>query len=216
MKPIPGHLRPVFEAPLQVAGGVNVLGRALWLYQAIVVHASDQGVVIRSRHRFAEALGVSEAEIGTWLNRLLVAKLIELRSPSTDFLVIALCMWPRSGVVAGDLKNAQAASSPAAALAADVTEKENKQNNVRSRDGGLREGSALLAELRAMLGEADAAELGPVIAGYPPAVVRQALDRVKATPSRQIKKSRMALLRFLLKNASHTTHDHPPTPHSQP
>ena len=216
MKPIPGHLRPVFEAPLQVADGVSQLGRALWLYFAIVLHASDQGVAIRSRHRFAESLGVSDAEIGTWLKRLLAAELIELRSPSTDFLVISLCLWPRNGVVAGDLKNAQAASSPAAALAADVAEKENKQNNVRSRDGGLGEGSALLAELRAVLGEADAAELGPVIAGYPPALVRQALDRVKATPSRQIKKSRTALLRFLLKNAFTTPHDHPPTPHPQP
>jgi hypothetical protein len=83
-------------------------------------------------------------------------------------------------------------------------------------DEGLGEGDPILSEMRGLFGEADAADLRPVIAGYPPALVRQALERVKATPSRQIKKSRTALFRFLLKTLSIDLHDHPQAHHSQP
>lgn len=220
MMAVPPFLRPALDAPLHVAGGVNTLGRSLWLYLALVLHASNEGVVLRGRQRFAEGLGVSESAIDAWLERLVAAKLIDVQSAS-PFLVISLRSWPRSGVVAGNFKSpvvagSSTAAAPVAASAVAEKENKNKQSSLRSRDGGLGEGSSVLADLRAVLGESDAADLEPVVATYPEAIVRRAIDRVRTTPSRQIKKSRAAFLRFLLKNSSDSTHDHPPTLHPQP
>lgn len=211
MMAVPPDLQPVLKAPLQIVGGVNRLGRSVWLYLALVMHASNNGTVIRARLRFAESLGVSEAEIDTWLQRLLAAKLIDLRSAS-PFLVISLRFWPRSGGGAKVLKDSAAGSIVAAEAA--VASKQailSKQG-----DEGPGEGDAIFAELTALLGEADAADIRPVIADYPTAIVRQALERVKATPGRQIKKSRTALFRYLLKTISNDLHDHPPAIQLEP
>jgi hypothetical protein len=200
---IPSHLRPVLEAPFRAPATVNRLGRSLWLYQALVLRASDGGTVLRSRQHLAEDLEITAVDIDRWLERLVTAKLIELQSPPTSpFLVISLRLWPRSGGGASDLKNAAPAGSSAEVPASAYAEKENIKSYVRSRDGGVGEGTPVLAALQAVLGEGDAAEVEPLLAEYPEATVRRVLDRVRATPSRQIKKSRTALFRYLLKNTS--------------
>jgi hypothetical protein len=201
---IPSHLRPILEAPFKISNSLTSLGRSLWLYQALILRASDGGTVLRSRQHLAEDLEVTAVDIDRWLERLVTAKLIELQSPPTSrFLVISLRLWPRSGDDASDLKNAATAGSSADVPASAYAEKENKkQSYVRSQDGGAGEGTPVLTALQAVLGEGDAAEVEPLLAEYPEATVRRVLDRVRATPSRQIKKSRTALFRYLLKNAS--------------
>jgi len=200
-----GEIRDVLEAPLAVAHGAERLGRALWLYLVLVLAANHRGIAIRSRDRLARELAVPEAAIDRWVDRLVDAKLIDLRSPS-PFLVIQLRFWsrmqPSSAFLRGSAEAAAAASS--------------KQIISKAGDRGQGEGEAIAAELRRVFGEADATELQPLVAGRPEAIVRQALERVNATPGWRIKKSRAALFRFLLKTLSHDPHDHASTDRSHP
>lgn len=222
------QFRSLLGAPLGVEKAVAVLGHSLWLYLALVLAANDRGLVIRSQERLAELLSVSESDIDRWLARLVAAKLIRRRSPSS-FLVISLSFWPSSGHLS-DVKARERSSETvalhrevpvsssdvaAAAAATDVAENKNKQSSLSSRDGGPGEGNPLLGEARQVLGEAEAAEIRDLLDQHPVPLVRRALRRVQLTPATQIRKSKAALFRFLLAKFTDQHHDHP-THHPQP
>ncbi len=167
---------------------------ALRLYVLLVATANNRGLVVRSRARLAQRLGIAEAAIDRALSALVQASLVRILSPS-PYLAIALRFWPSKQAQAEISKNAAAAGSSTAEAAASV----DKQAASKQGDEGLGEGGSLATELRMVLGEEDAAALEPILVDVPGSVVRQALARVKATPAHQIKKSRTALFRFLLK-----------------
>jgi hypothetical protein len=52
--------RSAIEAVFRPRSPVASLGRAAWLYLALLSAASDRGVVIRTRKHFAKMLSVSE------------------------------------------------------------------------------------------------------------------------------------------------------------
>ena len=68
----------------------------------------------------------------------------------------------------------------------------------KQEDGGAGEGEALLREVVSALGEANTDEIRQLMGRFPAGIVREALRRVESTPPAQIRKSRLALFRYLL------------------
>lgn len=64
-------------------------------------------------------------------------------------------------------------------------------------DGGLGEGG-LLQKARDVLGDLDEEELRVILDRHSPGRVARALERVEKTPKERIRKSRLALFRYLL------------------
>lgn len=199
--------RQLLRAPLKVRDPLPTLGRAVWLYLLLVTLANTRGFVLKTRASLARELAVPEEQIEIWLARLEQSNLIHLVSPS-PYLVLSLQFWSGSEPSSSgpSLEN----SSRAARSHNDVPVSSMQQAaaDEKNWDGGVGEGSALVAEARAVLGDADANEISALIAEYPEPIVRRALRRVKTTPAREIKKSKMALFRFLLAKFSENAHGH--------
>lgn len=185
----------------QLPDPVKTLGRAAWLYLALLNAASDQGVVLRTQSRLSKTLDISEDEINEWLRRLVDAQLVRVSTPG-KFLVIRFDSWPAESsedpTASGALAE-QGSSSPrdvpvnghssAQALAL--------QDNSAG-EGGQGEGDSLRHDVRSLLPEADAEEIDRVLTMYPEPVLRKAIGRVAKTPPTKIRKSKTALFRFLL------------------
>jgi len=193
------HLDPeVLTAPMGVGRVVETLGRALWLYHALLLAANRHGTVVRTRMRFAKELSVPEETIDAWLERLVAADLVEQKSPS-PYLVLTLRFW--SGK-----RSTSKASSPESSGSSGLRTKEvpvSRQQQLpaadeNNGDRGPGEGGALLAEARDLLGPGDTDEIADLISRHPAPVVRRAIHRVRITPAHQIRKSRLALFRYLL------------------
>jgi len=197
------HVRAALAAPFLDGQGVRRLGRALWLYLHIVLEVDQRGLFIRHLAKMVTALGVSEPEAQEWLDRLSKSRLIEVLSPP-PFLVIKLRSWSNSNH--SEQANPPASSSQNGNLHIEVPVSSSSSAAAafsKREDGGLGEGEALLRDVLDALGEeADPEEFRALLPRYSPATVRQALRRVETTPVGQIRKSRVALFRYLLDKLS--------------
>jgi hypothetical protein len=204
----------VVAAPFMLERPIARLGRALWLYLWLVVHANRTGLACRTLSSLAQALDIADSECHLWLERLVDAQLVEVQNPS-PYLVIKLRFWSSSDAESAE-STRELPRAPARAhvgssklLHAAAAENKNKQQQAGSReDGGAGEGEGLLAEARTILGaEPDDTELADVLTRHPVEFVRKALRRVENTPASQIRKSKYALFRYLLVRLSREIHD---------
>ena len=178
----------------------TTIGDAVWTYLALLKAANYSGVVSKRSDQIATALKTDEPTLLADLAKLADLGLIRPLNPA-PYLVIQLAMWPgREEAPAMDAPAVSSetpiahsevpVSSSAAAAAASASQPE---------VGGQGEGGALLERVLAVLGpEADAEEMRDTVGTYPPETVRRALQRVEATPDRQIRRSKTALFRYLL------------------
>ena len=198
----------LLRAPLDRQGPVATLGRSVWLYLLLVTLANSRGLVLRTRAALAADLDVPEETIESWVARLEHTQLIRLVSPS-PYLVLSLRLWSRDDAVVAHADPERSSEPAYAPIDVPVSGGSRLQAaaDMKSGDGGSGEG-ALLAEVRAVLGSEEASELSALIEEYPEPIVRRALRRVKTTPTRQIKKSKIALFRFLLAKFAENTHAH--------
>jgi hypothetical protein len=190
-------LNPLFGVP----DVVHRLGRGVWLYLWLLTAVNAHGLVCRSVRTIANRLHRPEGEILDWLGRLVGLGLIEVRAPAPN-LVIKLAMWP--GNSRANLPNPSETASqskhPREFVPVSRLQHAGKQAaNENIAGGGVPgEGGGLEAELIETLGGTDAASILDSLADVPETLVRKALTRVRATPSEKIKKSRLALFRYLL------------------
>lgn len=68
----------------------------------------------------------------------------------------------------------------------------------KNRDGGAGEGITLAKELAAILPDVEPSEIDRILHHYPAATITKTLDRVRKTPAQKIRKSKVALFRYLL------------------
>jgi hypothetical protein len=191
--------RHALEAVLGRRGLVKTLDRALWLYLAMVLNSGSNGTVVRTRKRFAEDLGVPEEDVDAWLPRLVDSGLVRVFSPA-PYLVVKLESW--SGASDANVRSSREKQGNAAA-AREVFEDSNSflgntSNAIAIGDGGAGEGASLLKTARRVLGDLDDDELRVILEKHPPKRVARALDRVEKTPPERIRKSKLALFRYLL------------------
>jgi len=187
-------------AAVRPDGPAAVLGRALRLYLALVLAANSHGLVVRTRMRLAGELTVSEHDVDRWLARLSEAHLVRLLSPA-PYLAIKLLFW--SGDAASVVEKPQQSASKSASSHREVPVSSNSNAaaialSSNAGDRGQGEGDALAAAIRAILPDAESAEVERILTRYPHAVLRKTLDRVEKTPASRIRKSKAALFRFLL------------------
>lgn len=182
---------------------VRMIGSAVWLYLTLLQTANHRGLVVRTRTRLAESLSVTEDLVDIYLTRLMQRRLIDIQSPP-PYLVISLPGWAGS-----ELRNATErpnSSEQSRQIVLDVPVSSSKllAAAVKKKNGVgvLGEGESLLAELQREFPKADRVELQRDLDTHAAAIVRQALTRVRQTPSEQIRKSRLALFRYLLSKLS--------------
>ncbi len=187
------------------------VGDAVWTYLALLKAANFNGVVSKRSDQIAAALTIDEPSLLADLARLSDLGLIRSLNPA-PYLVIQLALWPGKvdpqRAIAPDASSEMpvahsevpVGSSAAAAASASATTPE---------VGGQGEGGDLVGRVLAELGpEADAEEMRELLAAHSAETVRRALQRVEATPARQIRRSRTALFRFLLTKLNQPHRDH--------
>jgi len=195
-----GIPRSAIDAVLRPRDPVGSLGRAAWLYLALLSAASDRGVVIRTRKHLATMLGVSEPTLEVWLSRFANAGLIAIKSPS-PYLIIILRFW--SGSATSESANPSETASKSDFPQEEVPVSSNSYSNSNALssnagDRGQGEGATLADAVRSFLPELETAEIERILTQYPRGVIRKALDRVANTPPGRIRKSKTALFRYLL------------------
>lgn len=189
--------RSAASAVHEIPKPAEVLGRAALLYLVLLPLASNRGIIIRTRMFLANALAVSEADIDIWLSRLEKAGLV-IRQTPPPYLVLKLRFWSGGG------GEAAVSGSESRAVQEDVPVSSKQQaaavfsKSRASGDGVQGEGTELGAAMREVLGESDERVFQEIIIQFPESTIRWALARVRATPERQIRKSKLALFRFLL------------------
>lgn len=176
------------RAALDVPGGSEAIGEAIWLYLYLLIETDQQGRLCRTSDRVAADLSADESEIESWLKRLADAGLVTVLSPA-PFLAIKLPMWPGRGSNHGGCSRALEDSYSSRAIAAMSNQGET---------GGLGGGEGLLEEILETLGERDPEPFRKVLEHFPPAMVRKALARVRAARPDRIRRSKTALFRYLL------------------
>ena len=201
--------RSVVEAPFLPKDGVQRLGRALWLYLHLLRIANHRGLALRTWDRLEEELVVPKRTVELWLARLAEAKLVLIESPA-PFLVIRLSFWSDHDDSNGE--NRGQPSSLGGHSHSEVPVSSSKQQAAaafkQTGEGGAGEGEALVAEVAQVLDGADADEVRSLVAEFPNPVVLKAMIRVKTTPSSQIRKSKLALFRYLLAKFAANPHAH--------
>ena len=201
--------RSVVEAPFLPKDGVQRLGRAVWLYLHLLRIANHRGLALRTWDRLEEELMLPKRTVELWLARLVEAKLVLIESPA-PYLVIRLSFWSGDGDATGE--NRGKPSGLSGHSPSEVPVGSSKQQAAaafyQAEDGGPGEGEALIAEVAQALGGADADEVRSLVAEFPKPVVLKALIRVKTTPSSQIRKSKLALFRYLLAKFAANPHAH--------
>ncbi|MCB1280203.1 MAG: hypothetical protein KDB18_01615 [Salinibacterium sp.] len=198
------HFLPIhaLDAAFALPNAVASLGRALWLFVTLVRHAGYGGTVIRTQDRLIEELGITENDLTAWLERLSTAGLIRVQSP-LPYLVCRIRSWP------GSKGESRVSASNAMAFPERRIEKSNSNaGNTLSGSkamvgkGGV--GERDLRELaREVLGPDIEAELPAILARHPEDRIRRAIDRVQNTPREKIRKSRVALFRYLVSRPTH-------------
>jgi hypothetical protein len=201
--------RSAVEAPFTSRNGIDHVGRALWLYLHLIRVANHNGIVMRTAERLSEELVISKQTVDRWLLRLSSSKLIRLEAPP-PFLVIKLAIWPGDSdatVISSSLPSGPNGHShsevPVSSKQLAAAAAFNKAG-----EGGAGEGEALVTEVTAALDGADPNEVRSLIADLEKSVVLKALIRVKTTPSSQIRKSKLALFRYLLTKFTANPHAH--------
>lgn len=185
-------------------------GDAVWTYLALLKVANHRGVVCKRSDQIAATLSTDESTMLADLAKLSDLGLIRSLNPA-PYLVIQLSLWPGKGdepdvqtpVETGPQPAVQGegpVSSSITAAAASASQPE---------DGGQGEGGGLLGRVLTVLGpEADAGEMRELLSTHAAEVVGRALQRVEATPARQIRRSRTALFRYLLTKLNTHPRDH--------
>lgn len=201
--------RSAVEAPFLAKDPVPRLGRALWLYLHLLRSANHRGLVMRTVERLHDELVLPTSTIEEWLSRLAESKLIRIESPA-PFLVIKLPFW--SGRADPTSENRGQPSGLGERSHSEVPVSSSKQQAAaafnQAGEGGAGEGEALLAQVVQALDGADADEVRSLVTEFPKPVVLKALIRVKTTPSYQIRKSKLALFRYLLAKFAANPHAH--------
>lgn len=206
------NARTLLQAPFHVSDPIGHLGRSLWLYVRLVTVANSQGHVCRTLDRLAVDLKVSASEIQAWLDRLADARLVRVTTPP-PYLVVKLNFWSGSDAPMSVETPAAASESASSHREVPVSSSSSKQAASILEDGGLGEGDPLVQETLRVLGEGDAREIADLESRFPRLVILKALLRVKTTPPQTIRKSKLALFRYLLTKFAHD-HDHHPPHHT--
>ena len=200
-----GDIRELLRAPLRVDGAVPILGRAVWLYLWLLANASMSGHVCRTAGPIARELNVSEATIENWLARLEKARLVRIQS-RPPYLVLKLAFW--SGVAPKSAETALPHKGvPVSSSSSKQQQKKNMQASSSEEEGGLGEGEALIARLLRSLGQEHAAEVHELVRRHPEAMIEKALGRVQRTPPSHIRKSKLALFRYLVNRFTNNPDD---------
>jgi hypothetical protein len=187
------------DAALDIPRPVDRIGNCLFLYLALIRHAGSHGAVIRTRTRLSQELGVAEDRIDRWLSRLVDAGLVRVQSP-LPYLVAHFVSW--SGEVASQHENpSNSCALPESHIEDSYSNSCSKQLSGKQAiaigDGGAGEG--VLARLaREVVGPEVETELPAILARHSPDHVARALNRVRNTPPEKIRKSKLALFRYLI------------------
>lgn len=195
----PETIRRVLGAPFVVERPVEALDGALWLYLHLVLQAVATGMVLRTRSRLAENLSVSEEMIDRWIHSLEKAKLLRVLSP-TPYLAVSLSFWPGKGEKTGTFPPSVTKGQDPSPYKVPVGRR-GKQQAVKTLSSKPGDGGAGEGDLGQLLGKMlpnDPAEVQRLIRDYPEGTIRRAIIRVHRTPESQIRKSRAALLRYLI------------------
>lgn len=194
--------RTLVEAPLLVENGALGLGQSVWLYLWLVAHINHRGYVCREITRVSDALHAPVETIAEWLAVLQAAGLITCEHPA-PYLVIRLCFWsadadadpPKPGLEAPE----SAAAVPPARIEVPVRQQAAAADQSNSGEGAGGGEPDLATACRILaIPESEQFEVADILSRHPPALIRRALERVAATPASQIRKSRLALFRYLL------------------
>ncbi len=184
------------------------VGDAVWTYLALIKAANFNGVVSKRSEQVTAALMIDEPALLGDLAKLSDLGLIRTLNPA-PYLVIQLSLWP--GKVDPPRVNTPAVGSEERVAHGEVSVSSSAAAASASQPevGGQGEGGDLLDRVLTVLGpEADVEEMRDLLSAHPEETVRRALQRVEATPARQIRRSRTALFRFLLTKLSHPIRDH--------
>jgi hypothetical protein len=190
--------RTLADAPFTSPDMVAKIGDGIWLYVRCLSLATASGHVCRARVSLARDLGVPEEQVDRWVATLVDARLVALVSTG-PFLVLKLSFWSTSEAFPD---SSTLPSTDAIVQAREEVPVGSKQRaaaaSSKQGDRGLGEGANVLDEAVLILGPEARGEIAEIIDRTPAPHVRKALRRVALTPDRQIKKSKLALFRYLL------------------
>ena len=178
----------------------STVGDAVWTYLALMKAANHRGLVCKRSDQIAATLNTDEATLLADLAKLSGLGLIRSLNPA-PYLVIQLTLWPGKDASPHKPAPVETGPRPAAHVEVPVSSGEAAAAASASRPevGGQGEGGDLLDHVLTVLGpDADAKEMRELVAVHPSELVRRAIQRVEATPTRQIRRSRTALFRYLL------------------
>jgi len=202
---IDDRTRRLLQAPFAARQPNDDLRRAIWLYLWLLTAANSQGHVCRTVDRLATDLAVAVPEVQTWLDRLAEAQLVRIATPP-PYLVLKLAFWSGSGAQASIAKPKLTSESMTSHREVPVSS--SKQAASILEDGGPGEGEPLVHEILRVLGGGSEPEIRTLVGQFPKLVVLKALLRVKTTPPHTIRKSKLALFRYLLVAFAADHHDH--------
>lgn len=200
MSSVAEHLDALIGGLLAVPDFRMNAGDAVWTYLALMKTANHRGVVCKRSDQIAAVVKTDEPTLLADLAKLSDLGLIRSLNPA-PYLVIQLTMWPGKEARPDPLAPAETGPRPTAHVDVPVSSSEAAAAASASQPevGGQGEGGDLLERVLAVLGpEADPDEMRELVAAHDPGLVRRALQRVEATPERQIRRSRTALFRYLL------------------
>ncbi len=194
---IPTH---ALDAAIRVPHSVDSIGNGLFLYVVLIGRAGPKGTVVATRVRLAGELEVTEDRIDRWISRLVAAGLVRVLSP-LPYLVARLVSW--SGESPSERENpSHSEAFPKAHMEDSYSYQSNKllgNQAIAIGDGGAGEGALRKLALEAV-GPAIVAELPTILSRHTAAHVARVLERVRRTPADRIRKSRLALFRYLIAN----------------
>jgi hypothetical protein len=186
------------DAAIRVSNSVDSIGNSLFLYVALIGRAGSSGTVIVTRARVAGELAVEEGRIDRWLVRLVAAGLVHVHSP-LPYLVARLVSW--SGEVRSEPENP---GNSGVFTESHIEDSYSYQSNkllgnqaIAIGDRGAGEGG-LRKLAREVVGPEIEAELPTILSRHSADHVARMLERVRRTPSDRIRKSRLALFRYLI------------------
>ena len=184
------------------------VGDAVWTYVALLKTANFSGVVSKRSDQLTALLKTDEPKLLADLARLTDLGLIRSLNPA-PYLVIQLALWPGKVDPSHSVPPAAGGETPVTHEATRVGSSAAAASASQPEVGGQGEGGDLLNRVLAVLGpEADVEEMRDLIEKHPAETVRRALQRVEATPTRQIRRSRTALFRYLLTKLNQPHSDH--------
>ena len=166
--------------------------------------ANHHGLATVREPQLLVDLSATHEDVASALDALTQAHLIEVLSP-LPFLVVKLPKW--SGHSSAERVESPEVIPPSSKLPLDVPASSGQTAaaaaSSKQEDRGAGEGEALLDDVVGLLGpEADRDEFRTLLAHFSAGVARQALRRVAATPASRIRKSKIALFRYLLTKLS--------------